>query len=154
MTKPQAYDEWHSNEYSIEDSLIEPSAMLRRFSEESIRTEDCEGPVPESPTDGLIKARQDAEGEDGLEYADHGEVLCTDRAELIERIKRGESPTWVPNRAVSEKWFLCLHSWWEEQLLSKPKRYVGLTMLQFELLCCGFGPPTIFKINRTGSSTL
>ena len=31
----------------------------------------------------------------------NGEALCTDRAELIERLKRGESPTWVPNRAVS-----------------------------------------------------
>ena len=29
------------------------------------------------------------------------ETLCTDRAELIERLKKGESPTWVPNRAVS-----------------------------------------------------
>ena len=31
----------------------------------------------------------------------NGEALCTDRAELIERLKRGESPTWVPNQAVS-----------------------------------------------------
>lgn len=29
------------------------------------------------------------------------EVVCTDRADLIERIKRGESATWVPNQAVS-----------------------------------------------------
>ena len=32
---------------------------------------------------------------------DHGEALCSDRAELIERLKRGESPTWVPNQSVS-----------------------------------------------------
>ena len=30
-----------------------------------------------------------------------GEAVCSDRAELMERIKRGESPTWVPNQAVS-----------------------------------------------------
>ena len=31
-------------------------------------------------------------------------ALCTDRAELIERIKRGESPTWVPSRALQQEY--------------------------------------------------
>lgn len=41
----------------------------------------------------------------------------SDRVELIERIKRGESPTWVPGRAVSGyslpfyEWLLRLDSW-------------------------------------------
>ena len=30
--------------------------------------------------------------------------MCTDRAELIERIKRGESPTWVPNPTLREEY--------------------------------------------------
>ena len=30
--------------------------------------------------------------------------LCTDRSELIARIKRGESPTWVPNQAFQEEY--------------------------------------------------
>ena len=34
----------------------------------------------------------------------HGGPLCTDRAELIERIKRGESPTWVPNPALRQEY--------------------------------------------------
>jgi hypothetical protein len=41
----------------------------------------------------------------------------SDRVELIERIKRGESPTWVPGRAVSgcslplSEWLVRLHCW-------------------------------------------
>lgn len=59
----------------------------RRLSEESIRTELCEGPLldspprPETPPEAVSRA-------------------VSDRAELIERLKRGESPTWVPNRHV------------------------------------------------------
>jgi hypothetical protein len=62
-------------------------SLSRRVSEESIRTELCEGPIPDSPP----KA---ATPEPGVENA------VSDRAELIERLKRGESPTWVPNRHV------------------------------------------------------
>lgn len=59
----------------------------RRLSEESIRTELCEGPVPDSPP--LPATPQQA-----VSHA------VSDRAELIERLKRGESPTWIPNRHV------------------------------------------------------
>jgi len=62
-------------------------SLSRRASEESIRTELCEGPIPDSPP----KA---ATPEQGVEKA------VSDRAELIERLKRGESPTWIPNRHV------------------------------------------------------
>ena len=31
-------------------------------------------------------------------------AICTDRAELIERIKRGESPTWVPSQALQQEY--------------------------------------------------
>ncbi|KAK4109876.1 hypothetical protein N656DRAFT_715066 [Canariomyces notabilis] len=58
--------------------------LTRRLSEESIRTELCEGPVPDdSPKPTTPQPN-----------------VChvSDRTELIERIKRGESPTWVPNR--------------------------------------------------------
>lgn len=34
-----------------------------------------------------------------------GEAVCSDRAELMERIKRGESPTWIPNQALQEEYF-------------------------------------------------
>ncbi|KAL7784906.1 hypothetical protein V8C37DRAFT_395073 [Trichoderma ceciliae] len=65
---------------------IEPAASRnRRFSEESLRTELCEGPVPDSPV-RLSTPKSDEE------------ARISDRAELIQRLKRGESPTWVPGR--------------------------------------------------------
>lgn len=64
--------------------------LSRRTSEESIRTDLCDGPVPDalgvpesmSPRPGLCA------------------TTTSDRAELIERLKKGESPTWIPNRRV------------------------------------------------------
>lgn len=65
---------------------MEP-CISRRLSEESIRTELCEGPIPDSPPRPV--SPQEAVSRP-----------VKDRAELIERLKRGESPTWVPNRHV------------------------------------------------------
>lgn len=69
--------------------------MERKVSEESIRTELCEGPVLDSPEDerqfptaGLMS---------NFKFPVNG---TSDRVELIERLKRGESPTWLPNRNV------------------------------------------------------
>ncbi|KAK0745152.1 hypothetical protein B0T21DRAFT_381202 [Apiosordaria backusii] len=62
-------------------------SLSRKLSEESIRTDLCEGPVPDSPPLPLKSTTP--------EPPSHA---VSDRAELIERIKRGESPTWVPNR--------------------------------------------------------
>lgn len=62
-------------------------ALRPRPSEESIRTDFCEGLLRESSKSPSPEPE-----------------LCptttSDRAELIERLKRGESPTWVPNRRV------------------------------------------------------
>ncbi|KAG8669780.1 hypothetical protein FPOAC2_09121 [Fusarium poae] len=73
----------------IEPSPIHvPSSGLRRLSEESIRTELCEGLVPDSPP--RSKSPQE------LEVVENA---ISDRASLIERLKRAQSPpTWVPNR--------------------------------------------------------
>jgi hypothetical protein len=59
----------------------------RRLSEESIRTDLCEGPIPDSPPRPVTPREAVSRA-------------VSDRAELIERLKRGESPTWVPNRHV------------------------------------------------------
>lgn len=75
-----------------------PRAVMRKPSEESIRTEFCDGPEPEVPA--WIAALED---EATIMAGKENGARTSDRAELIERIKRGESPTWVPNRAVS-KW--------------------------------------------------
>ncbi|KAI3549599.1 hypothetical protein CSPX01_02250 [Colletotrichum filicis] len=69
-----------------------PSPM-RRLSEESIRTELCEGPIIESPT-------RPSTPETDTD-TDAAAAVTSDRAELIERLKRGESPTWIPNRRVA-----------------------------------------------------
>ncbi|KAK1998747.1 hypothetical protein LX36DRAFT_656208 [Colletotrichum falcatum] len=61
-------------------------SLVRKLSEESIRTELCEGPILESPRPSTPESDTAA--------------VTSDRAELIERLKRGESPTWVPNRQV------------------------------------------------------
>ncbi|KAF9870067.1 hypothetical protein CkaCkLH20_12426 [Colletotrichum karsti] len=61
-------------------------SLTRKLSEESIRTDLCEGPMLESP-------RPSTPDNDTA-------AVTSDRAELIERLKRGESPTWIPNRHV------------------------------------------------------
>jgi hypothetical protein len=71
------------------------NVITRRVSEESIRTELCEGPVLDSPEDDRnIPA---IALESNFKLPIHG---TSDRVELIQRLKRGESPTWLPNRNV------------------------------------------------------
>ncbi|TLD24204.1 hypothetical protein PspLS_06835 [Pyricularia sp. CBS 133598] len=61
--------------------------LARKLSEESIRTDLCEGPVDSPPAAHSPQPPDQA-------------ATTSDRAELIERLKRGESPTWVPNRRL------------------------------------------------------
>lgn len=70
--------------------------MERKVSEESIRTELCEGPVPDSPED----ERPFATAGLASNFKFPQTAGTSDRVELIERLKRGESPTWLPNRDV------------------------------------------------------
>ncbi len=65
--------------------------MRRKESEESIRTDLCEGPLLDCSDDHETKLPNDD---------DVQSRPVSDRVELIERLKRGESPTWVPNRHV------------------------------------------------------
>ena len=65
-------------------------ARMRKVSEESIRTEFCEGPLLEN------SLPSERETPDPVPTS----PSVSDRLELIERIKRGESPTWVPNKLV------------------------------------------------------
>jgi hypothetical protein len=74
------------------------SAFLRRkLSEESIRTELCEGPLPDSLEEPSIYANEDLNIHSPPPL--HG---TTDRLEYIERLKRGESPSWVSAGKVRE----------------------------------------------------
>ncbi|KFZ07746.1 hypothetical protein V501_06221 [Pseudogymnoascus sp. VKM F-4519 (FW-2642)] len=67
--------------------------LRREPSEESIRTDLCEGLVPESPNDAAPTA------EDEAGTSSHDASSCvSDRQELMERLKRGESPIWSPKK--------------------------------------------------------
>ncbi|ERS97797.1 hypothetical protein HMPREF1624_05968 [Sporothrix schenckii ATCC 58251] len=86
--------------------------VSRRMSEESIRTDLCEGPLPDTPSplprSFVLQPSPASDAQHG--FADpspprtppsrDASEQVTDRAELIERIKRGESPTWIPNRHI------------------------------------------------------
>ena len=62
---------------------IDIQSLRRKLSEESIRTEFCDGPLLDSP---------------GHVTPEHDSRSPYDRAELIERLKRAQSPTWAPGR--------------------------------------------------------
>ena len=79
-----------------EDPVFDVESRAPQWPEEGIRTEDCDGPVSDLPVQDSIDGRRNHGSN-----ADPEEAICTDRKELIERIKRGESPTWVPSNAVS-----------------------------------------------------
>lgn len=82
--------------HTLPSSPDERDVLKRKLSEESIRTELCEGLVLDDPQEPLpIPA---VETSSQFKYPING---TSDRVELIERLKRGESPTWLPNRNVS-----------------------------------------------------
>ena len=92
MPIPQDFG-WQSPEAADERPAY--PGKTRTLSEESITTGDHEGSLLDQSTDVASK------GDRSHVNSTQNENICTDRAELIERIKRGESPTWVPNEAVS-----------------------------------------------------
>ncbi|PSS00726.1 hypothetical protein BD289DRAFT_450282 [Coniella lustricola] len=72
-----------------------------RTSDESIRTDLCDGPIAtslaSSPSAASAIARDmRVTATESDPAASH--PATSNRAELIERLKRGESPTWIPNR--------------------------------------------------------
>ncbi|KFY30688.1 hypothetical protein V494_08073, partial [Pseudogymnoascus sp. VKM F-4513 (FW-928)] len=67
--------------------------LRREPSEESIRTDLCEGPVPDTPDNAAPTA------EDEAGTSSHDASSCvSNRQELMERLKRGESPIWSPKK--------------------------------------------------------
>ncbi|KAI2621140.1 hypothetical protein GGR54DRAFT_600342 [Hypoxylon sp. NC1633] len=72
------------------NQLQRDSTLTRKQSEESINTELCEGPILESPTPQTPER--------------HLSTECSDRSELIQRLKNGESPTWKPSRHFESLW--------------------------------------------------
>lgn len=96
------------------------STMDRKLSEESIRTEFCDGPLPDTPPwDTSPRQDKDSLTENMLE------TRTSNRAELIERIKRGESPTWVPNQAVRTIWDWYIAVGWDLRCVSNIFQCLG-----------------------------
>ncbi|KAJ3562277.1 hypothetical protein NPX13_g8624 [Xylaria arbuscula] len=76
--------------------------QLRDLSQESIRTELCEGLVYDSPPSDTL-----------LPFAQTSDLAAgTDRALLLERLRSGQSPTWISNRH--------LESWRQQELSMSP----------------------------------
>ncbi|KAL8949778.1 MAG: hypothetical protein Q9222_004140 [Ikaeria aurantiellina] len=92
--------------FSGQDEPHDPSTShltKPRTSDESIRIGSCDGPIPSGPS--LDKRRQGDVGyrQGGSENV-HGTVCTSDRNELMERIKRGESPTWIPSQTLQKEY--------------------------------------------------
>ncbi|KAG9259209.1 uncharacterized protein F5Z01DRAFT_30137 [Emericellopsis atlantica] len=87
---PIAHDDLNNHDDVLEPHDMEstilgrPRPPLSRLSEESLRTEFCEGPIPDSPQ--MMPSRKSDED------------MTSSREELIEKLKKGESLTWVPSR--------------------------------------------------------
>ena len=80
-----------------------PIPLKPKTSEDSIRTEFCDGPLPDPPSWDLEENQHGGQESDGPAAQARGGVCTSDRNELMERIKRGESPTWVPSQTVSRR---------------------------------------------------
>lgn len=68
--------------------------------DDHVAPEEADGPLDGPVSDQ--KAMTESNSAHSPEKASvHRETFCSDRAELIERLKRGESPNWLPNQSVS-----------------------------------------------------
>ncbi|KAI0097745.1 hypothetical protein GGR51DRAFT_460451 [Nemania sp. FL0031] len=82
---------------------LRSQSLSRKLSEESIRTELCEGPVLDSPPPSTPPRPAPpllpplAQASDCNNSSSSVAYTYTDRAELIERLKKGESPPWLPH---------------------------------------------------------
>lgn len=64
---------------------------MRRVSEESIRTDLCEGPIPDSPDDHVESCRGELQTD--LPFSNPNR-------DFIELLKREQTSTWLGNRNV------------------------------------------------------
>lgn len=80
------------------------NVITTRSSKESIGTQLCDGPWPDAPplwdTSEKEVLRLEKEGS----HCSRNGVCTSDRNELMERIKRGESPTWIPSQSLQEEY--------------------------------------------------
>lgn len=75
------------------------STVKPKYSDESIWTEFCDGPLPDAPISNTVE-NEGVDSRKEEQSCNQGGVCTSDRNELMERIKRGESPTWIPSQTV------------------------------------------------------
>ncbi|KAL9588146.1 MAG: hypothetical protein Q9203_003034 [Teloschistes exilis] len=76
-----------------------PISIKSAVSDASGKTDICDATVPSQLATDTADRKSTGQKRDGSGY--NGAVVCTsDRNELMERIKRGESPTWIPSQTV------------------------------------------------------
>ena len=80
----------------LSNSPLDRNKISRKASEESIRTELCEGLLLDGPGDNNSASATDSNA--GFSIPILG---TSDRVELIERLKRGQNAAWLPSRNVS-----------------------------------------------------
>lgn len=80
--------------------------LTEQLSEQGNRSTGHDGSVQDP--DAVAAARTRAI----VSAMDNNSLGVADRLELIERIKRGESPTWMPTNSVSRRLLACVHVQW------------------------------------------
>ena len=95
MPIPQ-YPTWLPFQANAPDETPPYDVTERSRGEESVSLQRDHAPLAVLPIPDSVEPHRNHSNDETSQ-----ENICTDRAELIERIKRGESPTWVPNKAVS-----------------------------------------------------
>ncbi|KAG0649200.1 hypothetical protein D0Z07_4495 [Hyphodiscus hymeniophilus] len=78
---------------TLSNSPLDETKITRKVSEESIRTDLCEGPLLDDPEEDHDCPAADSTT--GFAFPSLGR---SDRVELIQRLKRGQNPAWFPNR--------------------------------------------------------
>ncbi|KAL9057946.1 MAG: hypothetical protein Q9206_002142 [Seirophora lacunosa] len=79
-------------------NIIEPES-----SEESFKPDLCDGSLSTAASWNVAE-NEDIRPRKAEEQRSRGGVCTSDRNELIERIKRGESPTWIPSQTLQEEY--------------------------------------------------
>jgi hypothetical protein len=89
---------------SLPPPSSDPATVTHRVSEESIRTEFCEGPVPDDslPSFGEAMTLPDYDSSD-YSIEEYRKRPTRDRADLIERIKHSQPISWRPQSPVCTK---------------------------------------------------
>ncbi|KAL8688157.1 MAG: hypothetical protein Q9218_005863 [Villophora microphyllina] len=79
-----------------------PSSIKSTAPDESQTAKLGDGTLLDRPVSDTVGRKSVAQRRDGSSY--NGGVVCTsDRNELMERIKRGESPTWIPSQTNNDE---------------------------------------------------